>query len=514
MISKIFYLRAVFKHSMSSKEIVSAAKYVSRMKPEFMLSELRDYVKGDVSLADVFKALEPVAPDLDIRLEPTEGDYKAVRLSPVKAITLNGQELSAQKDYFEAPAVPEKLERLIEGYIHKKTGKAWDDPAVVEKLRKAIVEQKAEYWKEGRKRRITYGTGYRILGYLAYQFPVYFVQSGHIINELATGGLLKDRMKVLDAGTGPGTVPLALIDFYRRIGRGEAVIRSLEKYDENIEAFNALVPAYAEGTGVKAERPLKADLQHLKADDIPDNIDLMFFSNVLNELSGSIERKAEIVRAMADRLAKDGSIVIVEPADKANSTEMRKLILTLMNKGLGVYSPCSFIWCVRCHPESCWTFQEKEDIRPTRLMEKVAEEERFRFMNTDIKYSYAVLRHDKLSREKYRVPEKAKFARLSKMKDHVTKHINVVGAVMSGDLGDEKDHVFKLCDGTSVKPVYAVLPDYHVAPGNQALMKADYGKIVEIYGVLVRYNKENDAYNLLVTRNTMVKDVDVQRPEA
>ncbi len=495
---------------MSGKEIVSAVKYVSRMKPEFMLSEICGYVKGDVGVAGVYDALQPLAYDLGIRLEPAGNDYKAVRLPPAKPLELGVKERMAQEEFLASPQVPEKLEKLIEKYADKKTGKAWNDPAVIEKLRKAIVEQKADYWKEGRKRRITYETGYSILGYLAYQFPVYFIQSGHIIHELASDGLLKDRMKVLDAGTGPGTVPLALIDFYRRIGRGEAVIYSLEKYDENVEAFNYLVAAYAEGTGVQVEKPLKADLLNLKAEDLPADIDLMFFSNVLNELGGDIERKAEIVRAMAGRLAKDGNIVIVEPADKVNSTEMRKLVVALMNKGLGVYSPCSFIWCVRCHPESCWTFQEKEDIKPTRLMQKVAEEEPFRFINTDIKYSYAVLRHDKLSREKYRVPEKAKFARLSRMKDHVKKHINVVAAVMSGDLGDKNDHVYKLCDGTSAKPVYAILPDYHTSPDNEALKNAKYGQIVEIYGVLVRYNKEYDAYNLFVNRNTKVKDVKEQ----
>jgi hypothetical protein len=93
------------------------------------------------------------------------------------------------------------------------------------------------------------------------------------------------------------------------------------------------------------------------------------------------------------------------------------------------------------------------------------------------------------------------------MKDHVKKHINVVAADMSGDLGNEKDHVFKLCDGTSAKPVYAIVPDYHISPNNEALKNAKYGQVVEIYGVLVRYNKDYDAYNLLVTRNTTVKEI-------
>lgn len=495
---------------MSRKEVISAVKYVSGMKPEFMLSEIRDYVKGEVTVAQLYHIVEPLAFDLGLRLEPVDGDYRVVRMAQARLLELNDEERKAQDAFLSYPHVPEKLEKLIEEYVEKKTGKVWGDTAVLEKIRKAIVAQKAGYWKEGPKRKISYEKGYSVLGYLAYQFPIYFVQSEHIIYELALDGLLKERMKVLDAGTGPGTVPLAIADFYQRTKCGEAIVYSLEKYDENIEAFMSLVPEYAKGSGVQVEKPIKADLLNIKINDLPDNIDLVVFSNVLNELEADVERRAEVVKSMAGKLAKDGNIVIVEPADKVNSMKMRELVVTLMDKGMGVYSPCSFIWCARCHPESCWTFQEREDIKPPRLMQKLAEEEPYRFMNTDIKYSYAVLRKDDLSREKYRVPPKARFARLSKMKAHVNKHINVVAAVMSGDLGDKNDHVFKLCDGTSVKPVYAVLPFYHVSPNNEALLKTKYGQVVEIYGVLARYNKEYDAYNLLVTRNTKVKTVEVK----
>jgi hypothetical protein len=490
---------------MSEKEVISAVKYVSRMKPGFMLSEIRDYMKGDASTAEIYGIVAPLAFDMGLRLERSGDDYTVSRVVPAKILAPGEKERADLEGFLRSPQVPAGLEKLITGYVEKKTGKPWDDPAVLDKVRKAIVAQKAQYWKEGTKRKISYDTGYSILGYLGYQFPVYFIQTEHIFYEMALDGLLKDRMKVLDAGTGPGTVPLALIDFYRRAGCGEAVVYSIEKYEENIEAFMALVPAYAEGTGVKVEKPIKADLLDVKAEDLPGDIDLIIFSNVLNELGSDIEKKADVVKALAGRLAKDGSIVIVEPADKVNSTQMRQLVVALMGKGMGVYSPCSFIWGVRCHPETCWSFQAKEDIRPTTMMKKLAEEEYFRYLNTDIKYSYAVLRHDRLSKVTYRVPEKAKFARLSRMKDHVEKHINVAAAVMSGDLGDEKDHLFRICDGTSAKQVYAVLPDYHKTPDNEALMKAKYGQVVEIYNVLVRYNEEYDAFNLLVTRNTIVK---------
>ncbi len=492
---------------MSDREIISAVKYVSRMKPEFMLSEIRDYIKGEVTTAKLHEVIGPVAYDMGLKLVPADGDYTVIRVPPAQVLTLTEDERKAQTSFFESPHVSPKLEKLIERYVEFKTVKSWDDPVVLEKIRKAIAAQKAEYWKEGDKRKISYDTGYSILGYLAYQFPVYFVQFQHILYELAQDGLLKDRMKVLDAGTGPGTVTLAITDFYRRLGRGDAEIYSLEKYDENIEAFMSLAPAYAKGTGVTIEKPIKADLTSLNVADLPGDIDLMVFSNVLNELNIEMEKKAEIVLAMSNKLAKDGNIIIIEPADKVNSTEMRKLVVMLMKKGLNVYSPCSFIWCAQCNPESCWTFEEKVDIVPTEFMKKVAGEEQYKFMNTDIKYSYAAIRKDSLTREKYRVPRKAKFARFSQMKMHVEKRINVVASVMSGDLGDRKNHLFKLCDGTSTKPVYAILPTYHISANNDALLDARYGQVVEIHNVLARYNKESDAYNLLVTRNTIVNSV-------
>jgi hypothetical protein len=75
---------------------------------------------------------------------------------------------------------------------------------------------------------------------------------------------------------------------------------------------------------------------------------------------------------------------------------------------------------------------------------------------------------------------------------------------MSQELGDQKTHVFKLCDGTAAKPVYAVLPSYHTTASNEAVITVPYGSIMELRNVLVRYNKAHDAYNLLINRNTLV----------
>jgi hypothetical protein len=96
---------------------------------------------------------------------------------------------------------------------------------------------------------------------------------------------------------------------------------------------------------------------------------------------------------------------------------------------------------------------------------------------------------------------------LTNLNKHIKKHINVAVSVMSGNLGDEKTFVFKICDGTASSPCYAVMPVYHMSEINRALIDTVYGDIVEISGTLVRENVEQSSFNLFVTRNTIVNIV-------
>ncbi|TGC06746.1 hypothetical protein CUN85_12695 [Methanolobus halotolerans] len=475
-----------------------------------MLSEMRNYIKSEMSTQDIYKTVRSSFFDLGLDIIPVEDDFKVIH-APKGFIELNDREQQINEAFFRTAGVSRKLERLIEQYVEKKTGKSWDDPLVLERIRKAVLSQKADYWKKGRSRNITYEKGYDILGYLAYQFPVYFVQFQHIMYGMAQDGLLKKRMKILDIGTGPGTVPLAVIDLYNRLDGHKALIHSIEMYDENIEAYDSLVPQYAQiKEQVQVKEPTKADISSLDTDSLPEKIDLMVFSNVLNEIKFlSIREKAGLVKKMSEKLNPDGSILIIEPADKVNSTEMRKLAVSLKSMGLSIYSPCSFIWGSGCNPAECWSFEQQKDIAPTRLMKKLAEcGEPYRYINTDIKYTYAILRKDNLTRRKYRVQPKAKFAKLSRLGTHTDKRINVIASLMSGDLGDERHSLYKICDGTSVKSVYAVLPSHNLTPDNQIITNAKYGSILSIQNVLVRFNEANDSYNLLIGKGSIVELVE------
>lgn len=337
------------------------------------------------------------------------------------------------------------------------------------------------------------------------------MQFEHILWQVISQGLAKPHMRILDLGTGPGVVPLAVIDLLGRVGSGSAEVYAVERSEEHLEAYNALVPAAAaaQGSMVRVEKPIRGDIEALAAADLPDRIDLAVFSNVLNELRRmDIDRRADLVATLADRLSPDGTIVIVEPADLANATAMRQTVRAIADRGLAIHSPCSFIWGTTCNPARCWTFEQKGDIRPTRLMERLArEKDGYRFVNVDIKYSSALLRKDKKTQHAYRVPPGAKFARLSHLRRHRDKKINIVGAVMSGNLGDARTKVYKVCDGTPADPAYAIVPATLRGTNRDALEGLPYGAIVQFYGVLVRFNRDHGAYNLVILPGTRIETV-------
>jgi len=415
--------------------------------------------------------------------------------------------------FFEDPRLPEYMERLIESYIEKKTGKPPDDPVVLDRIANAILAQKSRYWKE---RQVSYRKAYHVLGYLAYHAPVYVVQFEHILWQIIEQGLSKQHMRILDLGTGPGVVPLAVIDLLNRIGSGTAEVHAVERSEENLEAYNAIVPAASAAAGerVRVERPIRADIERLDPADLPCGIDLMVFSNVLNEVRDlEIEQRAEIVVALADRLSPDGTIVVVEPADLANSTTMRRTVRAIADRGLTIYAPCSFIQGTACNPARCWTFEQKGEIRPTRLMERLAaRKDGYRFVNLDLKYSSALLRKDGKTQHTYRVPPGAKFARLSHLRQHRDRKINVVGSLISGNLGDARTKVYRVCDGTPADPVYAVIPASLRGTNREVLDAVAYGDIVRFYGVLVRFNRDHDAYNLVILPTTRIEPVREVQP--
>ena len=181
-------------------------------------------------------------------------------------------------------------------------------------------------------------------------------------------------MTILDLGTGQGVIPLAIADFWMCLDTARATVFSVERSKEHIEAFGALARSVATQELPCDDQAPPGSGYHRPGDvPLPERVDLMVFSNVLNELAGlPVAARADIVMNYAERLAPDGTILIIEPAEEATSTGLRVLALALKKRGLSIYAPCTFVWGTNCTPDRCWSFQTAPSIRPTRIMNMLA----------------------------------------------------------------------------------------------------------------------------------------------
>ncbi|MDV0443297.1 methyltransferase domain-containing protein [Methanorbis rubei] len=392
----------------------------------------------------------------------------------------------------------QRLDALTLSYIEKVSGKPWRDETVLEKIRHAVSSQKDSYWKEGERRVVQYKGGYSVLAYMAYQMPGYVAEFTEFFVRLIRDGLIRDHIRVLDVGAGPGTVTVAIARVLDQCEGMTAEVTALERSEIHREAYLHVVPEFVKKTGshVTAHKPIAADI----TENIPEGeFDLIVCSNMVNELAVDDEKRAEIMMRLSEHLSADGNLILLEPADLSNATMLRNLSRTLKQRGLTLYAPCNDIRGVHCSVSPCWTFVTYEDIKATKLMLALGEgEEKYRFVNTDVKFSYAILRKDGHRRCGYRVPAAAKRARLSQLKKHLGKRIHVTVSVMSADIGDAKNYLYLVCDGTGDVPTYVALPAHHRNPEHEALLSAPYGSVVAIDSVLVRFNKDQKAYNLLM----------------
>jgi SAM-dependent methyltransferase len=384
-----------------------------------------------------------------------------------------------------------------------KTGKAWDDPVTLRRIRASVMQQKSQYWRGGDERRIGYRKGYAVFAYLAYQTPITYFQFSHLYLRLVRQGLVRKSTRILDAGAGPGIVSMALSGLLQDLPGLTTEVFALERSEEFIDAYCRLVPGSASGR-VVFNPPVRGDLRQAEGLLLPTSVDLVVLQNVLNELPGTTPDKARIISSLSRLLVPGGCMALIEPADKDNSTALRDTVRAAAGKGLAVRDPCRFLRAGSCRAGPCWSFLEKPPIRPTRLMQALSgEKESFRFENTDIKFSYAILVREQEGSGAAPVTMHSPSPPLSSLRKHAGKKINLTAAVISGDIGDRENHVFLLCDASGT--AYAILPRYHVTGSNKTLLSVPYTAVVELRGALVRYNPRHKAWNLLLTGSSAAR---------
>jgi hypothetical protein len=98
-------------------------------------------------------------------------------------------------------------------------------------------------------------------------------------------------------------------------------------------------------------------------------------------------------------------------------------------------------------------------------------------------------------------------ARMADMGDHVTSRIDLVAIKLSHDLSGGGNPLFRIGDGSQSVDHFAVLTGESAL--NRDLANADYGDLLSFENVLVLWNDDEAAYNLVVDEETVVDSMPV-----
>jgi len=240
--------------------------------------------------------------------------------------------------------------------------------------------------------------------YLAYFLPSNITKIHAPLRELARhpkNPLLKEKLRVLDIGSGPGSALLGVMEFFEhQKQRPYLELTALDQVAENLKEAEKLFLELRERSNLSASfRAIQSGSMGFEG-LVRGSFEIIILSNVLNELyhhdEKRISRRVDMLKSlMARHLADDGSCIVIEPALRETSREMLEVRDGLLEQGIHIYAPCLFggkcpallnpkDWC---HEDIPWD--------PPAL---VAELDALTGLRKDsLKFSYLVLRKDNLS---------------------------------------------------------------------------------------------------------------------
>ena len=498
----------------------SNAKYLQQVRP-IDPEEIAEYIEGQPHPAVVRQTLREEAFDLGL-VERADGTFVPIAEGPVP-----------HREW--APeAFPDRYSRAVEDVLVDRYGPDWHRGDSGRQLRKAIREMKADYLDRAA---VEYDEP-TAAGYAVYHLPAYYAAVGYVLSTLTERGLLDRTLRVLDVGAGAGGPALGLHDFLFGVDEADDADSDADDGDPlpneipGIDQQAASVDYHAVEPSAAAEvldrlldetarnfRPTihRTTIEEFDYDSVSHStetdtddagtFDLILFGNVLNEL----DDPEGVVRTALDHLAPDGSLVALEPADKNTATELREIERAVADGDdeVTIYAPTLRLWPDTMPSDRGWSFDVRPALDTPAFQQRLAEGhessetdvEADAYRNTDVQFAYSVLRHDGERRYPFQA-SRERHATMAAMDDHVTERIDLLAVKLSGDLSDGDNALFKIGDGSQATDHYAVLTKESTL--NRDLAAADYGAVLSFENVLVLWNDDEDAYNLVVDAETVV----------
>jgi 2-polyprenyl-3-methyl-5-hydroxy-6-metoxy-1,4-benzoquinol methylase len=465
-------------------QIRNNAKYLRQVRP-IDPEEIHEYVEGQPHPAAVRQALREQAADLGL-LERADGLFEPVEAGPVET------------HFHGVDALPERFARRIEDLLVEQFGPGWPDGPSGDRLRETVRAFKRRYLDGAA---VTYDE-LTALGYAIYHLPAYYAAVQYVLGDLAADERLSNQLRVLDVGAGVGGPALGLDSFvpaeslveYHAVEPSEAVTVLDELLAETSNNFHTTIHP-----------------QRIESFTPEEEYDLILCANVLSELDDPVA----VLSSLLSSLDAEGSVVALSPADRTTAIGLRDIERKIeTERGATVYAPTVRLWPGEQPESTCWSFDRKPPVSVPAFQRRLDEGEREdgaagedrrpgdgEFVNTDVQFAYSVLRRDG-TRAITLEPDPARSAKMATMDDHVTERIDCVAIKLSHDLSEGGNPLFLIGDGSERQDHFAVLAEESAL--NRDLRTADYGDLLRFENVLVLWNDDEQAYNLVVEGETVV----------
>ena len=467
----------------------SNAQYLQQVRP-IDPAEIAEYIEGQPHPAVVAQTLREEAFDLGL-VEREDGTFV-----PLEAETVPHREWSPT-------ALPADYSRAVEDLLVERHGANWHRGESGTTLRSTIRELKADYLAGDD---IEYDAT-TAAGYAIYHLPAYYAAVGYVLATLTERGLLPASLRVLDVGAGVGGPGLGLHDFIfgddpddRDPTAGRVDYHAVEPSP----AADVLARLLDETTRNFRSTIHRSTIEDFDYGEVDDPFDLIVFGNVCNELDDPVA----VVDNAAAQLADDGTILLLEPADRNTATELRAIERAVVGDDVTVYAPTLRLWDGAEPDDRGWSFDVRPELAVPPFQERLAEgateageADPAAFRNVDVQFAYSLLRRDEERRYPFRA-SRERHARMAAMDDHVTERIDLLAVKLSHDLSDGDNALFLIGDGSQTTDHYAVLTKESAL--NRALATADYGAVLSFENTLALWNDDEDAYNLVVDGETVV----------
>ncbi len=457
-------------------EILDAARYLRSVRP-LDPSELLEYTTTETTVDQVREVLRNHAVELGL----VEGDDGLFRPA-------SKEQLAGPIDPIEA--IPPDLSAFIEERLAGEHGSAWASGERGAAIRDRIRDLKKRYLVGG-------SIDYDRLdadAYLLYHFPRSYAATWYTFGELLEAGLLNRTLRVLDIGAGVGAHLAAIDDLTPDDTLVEYVAVEPSPLVEHLRALSTR----------RLGRNTHVSVHQVPIEELPleREFDVLLLGNLLSEVSEPIE----LAHRSLEFLTSSGSWVAIAPADPRTSVQLRAVERSL-EESMTVFSPTIRLWPGYQPTDDCWSFVEWPDLSVPPFQQRLreeAEDDGDAFVNTEIRYSYSIMRGDGLRRYELDASETDSLL-LARAPSVIGERVDVIVVKLSGDLATDGNPVYRVGDGSQTEDCFGT----HVSltEMNHSLQEAPYGAVLRFERALVLWNDDEAAINLVIDDETFVEQL-------